>query len=414
MEENKNSRSMSIIKEYSESILAFLKAAFVLSLLFGSLLLGFYFGSVGFLPYFKISEFPFVVIFVFVLGLLMVLFLSFFLIFPVYFLKTQIEILEKDAHVDIIKRLQGFDFCSLIFHFGPPALFVVILSISLLKNFSNAHAVRLILTGTICLVYILFVLCIIKIINKASSREILCIKIKGDNIPKWKIFWYLLLPSLYYTLSLWIIFLLYYEIIVSSPQIPFYLVFLFIFFIYALVSLFSFGLFNFSGGKQLILLLVFFGFLAPVFILFFFGKANILYLKPIQLLKLGQVEVELYLKQSDEDDKSKECKGDQKSICGTLLFRDSNFYYIEPKSCNRKEGNKAKSNNQIQQEKVVESSNQAESDNQTNSDNQTKPKNVEKIIKKVPSAEVDRVIFYKIDETLKKLRKEINFYRLDS
>jgi len=372
--------------------------------LFGSILLGFYFTSVGFAPYFKVSEFPFIVIAIFTIASLMFFFLVFLFFTPIYFLKYGIESLEKEIgiNVNLVDKIGDYK----RFHFGPPVIFFLLVIFCLLLQIIFEGIFSDIIVVMVCVLVILLIICLYifylvkKIVNEGKNGQ--------QHSSKKYFFVNLIFPILYYGISLWLIFVVFYRIVAFS-SVPALLGFALI---YALFGSFSFLWFN-SSGKQLIFFSIVFLFISLIFILFFFGKANILYLKPIQLLKLGQVEVELCLKQNDKDGKSKECKGDQKSICGTLLFRDSNFYYIESKSCNRKErncnrkeSNKAKSNNQIQQEKVVESSNQAESDNQT------KPKNVGKIIiKKVPSAEVDRVIFYNKIDKIGEERNQFQFLK---
>ena len=56
------------LKEINEILSLILKIGFPLAFFLGSCLLGFYFISIGFVPYLKIKEFPFIVLLLFFVG----------------------------------------------------------------------------------------------------------------------------------------------------------------------------------------------------------------------------------------------------------------------------------------------------------------------------------------------------------
>ena len=285
-------------KEINENISLFLKNAFLLSFLAGSILLVFYFISINFIPYIKISEFPFIVILIFVIGLLVILFLG-YVITPVYYLKMSLQYIGKkidnDQYKKLITTLKEINKLSLLFHFSPWIInFVILILLYKFKIISFGFWAGLILSFILILIVYLYCFSKSNITSSLDKKEIIkC----------------LTLPISYFNISFWLICFLYYKII-SSSQIQILIGFGLL---YIVVGCFSYFVFNASEKQFLYLLIV-----VPIFILTLFGKLDLVYLSPIKILKLGQINVEIYL-------------NDKRSIItGKLLFRDSNRYYIKP------------------------------------------------------------------------------------
>ena len=312
------------LKEINEILSIILKIGFPIAFFIGSCLLGFYFISIGFVPYLKIKEFPFIVLLVFFVGAFIVFFMGMTVIIPSIYLKKEVVSLDRKNSE---KTEKLYDFLSsskpksIIFHFLP-----WILNVSLLFALSYARSV----TEIEIIIAILFSIGIIFLIQLLLLKNFLVVE-KEKCFKRWFSILklgikHLLIVSIYFNSSFWCAFIIYYRIISSSEiEISLGLIILF-----AMISWLNYVIFK-QPDRNIVFLVI----IVPFVLLLLFNRLAILYSTPIRLLKLGLIDVDIYLKKISSNDSI--TKSSQ--LSGRLLFRDSDNYYIRIKT---KNGNKIK------------------------------------------------------------------------